>query len=254
MYLLIATCALAMVVLIGVTLNEIVKVYDTTNQANVNTIPSILELSKAQNYYQRLRLNVLRHVSVTTPAEKDKLAAQIQDRKKIVEESLTHYQDLVSSDQDQALLSAEKEMLNRYFVQMTAVLRLSEVSAPEAPEALKQADKLAIEVADKLDEHMVYNQKTSLELAAHAASIKQSAVWQSSAIALLCLAAIVAFGMLITKRLRAQLGVEPGELSQIAHNLVEGNLNQKIKLAENDKSLPILLLVCNAHWTAWCNP
>ncbi|WP_052179122.1 methyl-accepting chemotaxis protein [Methylophilus sp. Q8] len=236
MYLLIATCALAMVVLIGVTLNEIVKVYDTTNQANVNTIPSILELSKAQNYYQRLRLNVLRHVSVTTPAEKDKLAAQIQDRKKIVEESLTHYQDLVSSDQDQALLSAEKEMLNRYFVQMTAVLRLSEVSAPEAPEALKQADKLAIEVADKLDEHMVYNQKTSLELAAHAASIKQSAVWQSSAIALLCLAAIVAFGMLITKRLRAQLGVEPGELSQIAHNLVEGNLNQKIKLAENDKS------------------
>jgi len=236
MYLLIATCALAMVVLIGVTLNQIVKVYDTTNEANVNTIPSILELSKAQNYYQRLRLNVLRHVSVTTPAEKEKLATQIQDRKAVVEESLTHYQDLVSSEQDQALLTAEKEMLTRYFAQMADVLRLSDIGAPEAPEALKQADKLALEVADKMDEHMLYNQKTSLTLATNAASIKQSAVWQSSAIALLCLAAIVAFGMLITKRLRAQLGVEPADLAQIAHNLVEGNLNQKIALATNDKS------------------
>jgi methyl-accepting chemotaxis protein len=77
MYLLIATCALAMVVLIGVTLNEIVKVYDTTNQANVNTIPSILELSKAQNYYQKLRLNVLpRLPKKTSWQHKFKIAKQ----------------------------------------------------------------------------------------------------------------------------------------------------------------------------------
>jgi methyl-accepting chemotaxis protein len=119
---------------------------------------------------------------------------------------------------------------------MAAVLRLSDVSAPEAPAALKDADKLAIEIADKLDEHMVYNQQSSLTMAAHAAEIKTHAVWQSVIIALICLSAIVAFGVLISKRLRAQLGIEPDELNQVARNLVEGNLNQKIKLSEGDKS------------------
>jgi methyl-accepting chemotaxis protein len=236
MYLLIATCALAMVILIGVTINEIVKVYDTTNQANVNIIPSILELAKAENYYQRLRLNVLRHVSATTPADKAKLALQIDERKKVVIEAMTNYEKLVTDSKDQAFLTTEQTMLNRYFEQMAAVLRLSDVSAPEAPAALKEADKLAIEIADKLDEHMVYNQQSSLTMAAHAAEIKTHAVWQSVIIALICLSAIVVFGVLISKRLRAQLGIEPDELNQVARNLVEGNLNQKIKLSEGDKT------------------
>jgi methyl-accepting chemotaxis protein len=236
MYLLIATCALAMAILIGVTLNEIVKVYDKTNQANVNIIPSILELSKAENYYQKLRLNVLRHVSATTTAEKDKLTSQIRDRKQVVEESLASYQKLVVGKEDQALLSAEQQMLSRYFEQMSTILRLSDAGAPEAAPALKEADKLAIEIADKLDEHMTYNQKLGLTLAAHAADIKKSAVWESVIISLLCLAAIVAIGLVITKRLRAQLGIEPDELNQVARNLVEGNLNQKIELPAGDKS------------------
>jgi methyl-accepting chemotaxis protein len=236
MYLLIATCALAMVVLIGVTVNEIVKVYDTTNQANVNIIPSILELSRAENFYQRLRLNVLRHVNADTPAEKEKLDGQIEDRKKVVQEAFANYQKVIVNSKDQAMFAAETALWERYLEQMTAVLRLSSAGAPETIAVLKSADKLALELADKLDEHMLYNQQLSLEQAAYAASIKTSAVWQSAIIALLCLIAIVAFGVMITKRLRAQLGVEPDELSQIARNLVEGNLNQKITLTANDKS------------------
>ncbi len=236
MYLLIATCALALVILIGVTLSEIIKVFETTNQANVNIIPSILELSKAENYYQRLRLNVLRHVNATTPAEKEKLSGQIQERKAVVDEALKKYEALIVDSQDRAMLNAEKIMLNQYFEQMANVIRLSDAGAPEAAITLKDADKLAIQIADKLDEHMVFNQNTGLAMAEHAASIKTSAVWQSAIIALLCLGAIITLGMMITKRLRAQLGVEPDELNQIARNLVEGNLNQKISLAANDKT------------------
>ena len=71
MYLLIASCAIALVILVGVALSQVVRVYEYTNQANVNGIPSIMELAKVENYYQKLRLNLLRHVSATTQEEKD---------------------------------------------------------------------------------------------------------------------------------------------------------------------------------------
>jgi methyl-accepting chemotaxis protein len=236
MYLLIASCAIAMVVLIGFTLTQVVKVYEYTNHANANSIPSILELSKAENYYQRLRLNLLRHVSATTPAEKAKLASQIQDRRKVVEEAMSNYKDLTSDSTDKEMFTQEQNMLAGYFDQMTRVLALSDAGSPEAASLLQAADKVAVELANKLDDHMVYNQKISKVHADNAAAIKQKALWQSAAIALLCLSVIVVTGILITKRLRAQLGMEPTELSVIARNFVEGNLNQKITLPETDKT------------------
>ncbi|HSI46226.1 MAG TPA: MCP four helix bundle domain-containing protein, partial [Methylophilus sp.] len=236
MYLLIASCAIAMVILIGFTLTQVVKVYEYTNQANANSIPSILELSKAENYYQRLRLNLLRHVSATTPAEKAKLAAQIHERRKVVEEAMNNYKDLTTDSTDKEMFTQEQSMLAGYFDQMTRVLALSDAGSPEAASLLQTADKVAIELANKLDDHMVYNQKTSLVHADNAAAIKDKALWQSAAIALLCLTVIVVTGVMITRRLRAQLGMEPSELSVIARNFVEGNLNQKITLPENDKT------------------
>ncbi|HSH86243.1 MAG TPA: methyl-accepting chemotaxis protein, partial [Methylophilus sp.] len=236
MYLLIASCAIAMVILIGFTLTQVVKVYEYTNQANANSIPSILALSKAENYYQRLRLNLLRHVSATTPAEKAKIASQIHERRKVVEEAMHTYQDLTSDSTDKEMFTQEQNMLAGYFDQMTRVLALSDAGSPEAAGLLVQADKVAVELANKLDDHMVYNQKISTVHADNAAAIKQKALWQSSAIALLCLSVIVVSGVLITKRLRAQLGMEPTELSVIARNFVEGNLNQKITLPETDKT------------------
>ncbi|MGQ3171014.1 MAG: MCP four helix bundle domain-containing protein, partial [Methylophilus sp.] len=236
MYLLIASCAIAMVILIGFTLTQVVKVYEYTNQANANSIPSILELSKAENFYQRLRLNLLRHVSATTPAEKAKLAAQIHDRRKVVEEAMSNYQSLTTDSTDKAMFTEEQAMLTAYFDQMTRVLALSDAGSPEAATLLQTADKVAIELANKLDDHMVYNQKISLEHAENAAAIKQTALWQSAAIALLCLTVIVVAGVLITRRLRAQLGMEPAELTVIARNFGEGNLNQKITLPEGDKT------------------
>jgi methyl-accepting chemotaxis protein len=236
MYLLIASCAVAMMILIGFTLSQVVKVYEFTNQANANSIPSILELSKAENYYQRLRLNLLRHVAATTPADKAKHAAQIQERRKVVEESLNNYKALTSDKTDKEMYTQEQSMLTSYFEQMTRVLALSDAGSPEAVGRLQEADKLAMDLVGKLDDHMAYNQKVSLEHSTNAAAIKQSALWQSAAIALFCLAGIVVFGYLITKRLRAQLGMEPAELSVIARNFVEGNLNQKIVLPETDKT------------------
>ena len=236
MYLLIASCAIALVILVGVALSQVVRVYEYTNQANVNGIPSIMELAKVENYYQKLRLNLLRHVSATTQEEKDSYAVQIQDRRKVVEEAFGQYKALSTNGRDNSLFAQEEKMLASYFDQMNHVLALSNENSPEAEEHLKEADKLAVLITAKLDEHMVYNQRSSLQNAANAAAIKQAAVWQFLGIAALCLGIIIAFGIWITKRLRAQLGIEPAELTVIARNFVEGNLNQKIVLPETDKS------------------
>ncbi|SDK87343.1 methyl-accepting chemotaxis protein, partial [Methylophilus rhizosphaerae] len=236
MYLLVAACAIAMIILIGIALSQVIRVYEYTNLANVNGIPSIMELAKAENYYQKLRLNLLRHVTATAQEEKDDYAGQIQNRRKVIEEALDNYKSLQMDEQDKTLLAAEQKMFASYFDQMNHVLALSNTNAPEAVGLLQEADKLAVMLTAKLDEHIVYNQRLSLQDAANAADIKQAVVWEFLGIAVLCLGIIIALGVWITKRLRAQLGVEPAELTVIARNFVEGNLTQKIVLPETDKS------------------
>ena len=86
-----------------------------------------------------------------------------------------------------------------------------------------------------LADHRAYNFELAKKYADEAAAIKKNATIMALIISLAVAAAVVLLGVFITRNLMKQLGAEPVDLAKIAKNFADGDLNQKINVAEGDK-------------------
>ena len=183
----------------GISFTKMDYVYNETNYANVNSIPSIDLLNDIMQNGYRLRLNLWEHISNTDPQEIDKVEKAILKVKETIDESLKTYEThLVTNSDDTNSLAQDKEALVKAYAIITAVMKLSqEGHKSEAATMLNKNRPSLLAFTKALDAHITQNIKASNQMATKAAKEKSNAnLWMISLIVII-VGLTLFFGILI---------------------------------------------------------
>ena len=233
---LILITALGFALLTAVFGYQLNNVFAKANYGNENSVPSITVLADIDVSFQRLRINAQRYVLASDAAEKIEIEKKQGLKVVDLDKLIVSYASLVSDDKDREFLAQDKALLSSYYQAMNTVFDASKKNDPQIKQLLKNADGIALKLTEVLGEHSAYNQEIGKIQADSAVEAKASAIYISIAVGILALLVAIATGVYTIRILRKQLGSEPAELAQVAGNFADGNLQQKIMLAENDKS------------------
>lgn len=236
-YALILAAAVGLFSLAGISYYQMNKVYDSTNYANVNAAPSVEVLDEALAQFEQLNSLIWQHMLNTDNTKMLAIEEKVAETHQKLTDTLKSYEQQLSNEKDKEMLDSDLASLAEYDQMGSQVLTQSlENKKNIARDTLLAGYKKIEKVQTALSDHRKYNFELGKQSAIEAANTKQNALILLMVFAAGMLAAIVALGLLIKRNLFSQLGIEPALLSDIAQNFVEGNLNQKIPLAESDKS------------------
>lgn len=230
----------AVIGLIGLTaLNHVQMghVFNQTNYANVNIVPSMVELDKIRYQFNTLRIRVANHTLLNAADDMANVDADIQTLKTELDQLAASYALLVADTVEKDLLAADLAGLDAYFVQMEPILVASRANDKPLAHALYIAIRTTAEVANhSISEHIDYKVKLGQNSANNALLGAGQADNISLLIGAIFLLLSSVIGYLITRNLKQQLGGEPAEVALIADNIAHGNLNSLIVLKLNDRS------------------
>ncbi|MDI1299720.1 methyl-accepting chemotaxis protein [Methylotenera sp.] len=238
MYMLILAAVLGMLSLAGIGLYKINKVFEITNYANVNTVPSVQLLDEALAHFEEMDGLIWQHMASTDNAKMVEIETKVATQHQALTDTLAKYEKtMVSDKEDGEMVAAERAALAVFDEMGGHVLTTSLANNKDDARAILLAGGDAISgVQQAITNHRKYKVKLGTDSAEKAASIKTGAVVQSLVIAGSVLLIIVFLGLYITRSLMKQLGNDPADLAFLAKNFADGNLTQKIIVAEGDKS------------------
>ncbi|TFW69593.1 methyl-accepting chemotaxis protein, partial [Methylotenera oryzisoli] len=212
-------------------------VYNDTNYANTNIVPSIIKLDEMRYKFNTLRIRVANHTLIKDEAKMAEVEEAIRKLQSELNEVTGSYADLVSDAQEKSLLGADVEDLKVYFTRMEPILEASRANQKELAHELYIAIRTPAEKAnDSIAAHMQYKVELGQKHAANALTVKQNSIKLSLGLGLLAVIASILFGVMLSRALRKQLGGEPNEVAKIANDIASGDLNGVIKVDSGDQS------------------
>jgi methyl-accepting chemotaxis protein len=217
--------------------NRMDVVYEKTNYANVNSIPSIVMLAKGAESFGRLRVRVYRHVLNTDPSKMTDIETQVKEAQDGVLSALKDYEGVVSDDKDKQLLADDQADLKKYLSGVDNTLNLSRDNKNElARDALTQNADQAEKTNATLKAHMTYNVDLAMKASEIAATTKIDATRMSTIIAAFILLATVLMGWFITRGISRPLNVA----LDVANNIAKGDLTTDIQVTSTDETGQLL--------------
>ena len=177
---LVVLVSVALFGLIVITILAIVKldgVYEETNYANVNSIPSILLIDEAVDHIATMRVVAYKYHVEDNPEQKKKNEERLLEAEKDLYVVFDKYEKLLSDDTDKKMLSDERAAAKEYIALLTEIMNLSKSGDEAGAKALllkKHKDTVA-KLNDVVEEHLLYNEKLANEQAKFAAEHKSSA-------------------------------------------------------------------------------
>lgn len=216
---------------IGIT--KLDTVYEETNYANVNSLPSIFILNDAMQNGYRLRLNLWEHITNDDAKEKEKREEAIAKVKESIEASFKQYETMLSDSKDTDLLAKDKEAFVKASEIIATVAKLSkENKTTEAAALLNKSRPLLLALTKSLDEHIQHNGTLAKTEAKHAEQEKKSADELMLFFALIVLCTCTIFGYLIRKNI-----IESVHLigNSIQHFVQTKKLNFRIIYTKNNE-------------------
>ena len=236
-YLLIVISALGLFTLAGIAYFQTERVFDYTNYANVNAAPSIEVLDETVADFEKLNSLIWQHMLNTDNSKMQVIEKQVAETHSKMMADLKKYDQYVINDEDRTLLKKVQSALSAYDGLGSNVLTLSLSNKKnEARDALLANQRVIEDVQNAIISHRTFNIRLAQNSAKTALEIKQNSILVMLVLSVIALVVVVGIGLLIKRSLFSQLGMEPADLSVIAKNFAEGNLNQKIELPANDKS------------------
>lgn len=155
---------------------KIKTVYEVTNFANVNSLPSIFILNDTLQNGYRLRLNLWEHISNDDAKEKIKREEAIAKVKETIEASLKKYETMLADDKDKALLQKNREALIKAYEVIDSVAKISrENKVAEASALLNKSRPILLAFTKAIDEHIHYNGDLAQQEAVKASKEKDRA-------------------------------------------------------------------------------
>ncbi|UOA09799.1 methyl-accepting chemotaxis protein [Methylobacter sp. S3L5C] len=237
MILLVFTGILGLVILSLFGQNKMDVVYEKTNYANVNSIPSIVMLAKGVESFGRLRVRVYRHVLNTDPSKMMDIETQVKEAQNGVLSALKDYEGVVSDDKDKQLLADDLADLKKYISGVDNTLNLSRDNKNDlARDALTQNADQAERTNATLNAHMTYNVDLAMKASNIAAATKVDATRMSTIIAAFILLATVLMGWFITRGISRPLNVA----LDVANNIAKGDLTTDIQVTSTDETGQLL--------------
>ncbi|MGZ5581461.1 MAG: HAMP domain-containing methyl-accepting chemotaxis protein [Methylobacter sp.] len=237
MLVLIGAALLGIVLLAGLSHQQMGKVYDAANYGNINSVPSLKTLSTALEEFGRIRVRAYRHVLNTDDKAMVEIENKLKDARMKLDKAFKDFEPLISDDKDREFLEADKKLRDEYFVSLEQILELSRNNKNEdARDLLTKAAPVAERLNEALDAHMQYNIDLGNKGADNAVAAKNDALTVSLIITLLTAGVVGSIGFAITRGFLRQLGGEPDDAANIADKIASGDLSSQIELKPGDNS------------------
>ena len=128
---LILSAAFGIILLAIVGLTQMSRVYETTNYANVNVVPSILTLDEAFSPMAAARTQLWQHITAADTAVMAGIEEKITANHRKIDEALKKYEGLLSDEKDKSLLAADRAALAAFDQLLERVYVLSRVNKME---------------------------------------------------------------------------------------------------------------------------
>jgi methyl-accepting chemotaxis protein len=235
--LLAGSALLGIAMLTGLSQQQMNKVYDGANYANVNIVPSIVLLDDLRKYFLRTRLGVNQHVMNTEEGKFAEIESRLKESRNATHETLKKYEALLVDDKDKNFLNEEKKLFEEYDAQLDNIFVESRANRKDkVRELFAKIIPAANKMAGVIDEHFQYNVDLGKKAADEAVATKNSALVMSLIIASLTLAVIGIIGFTVARVLLRQLGGEPDHAADIANKIAVGDLSSKIDLKPGDST------------------
>ncbi|HEX8963601.1 MAG TPA: methyl-accepting chemotaxis protein [Rhodocyclaceae bacterium] len=245
MLLLVFSALLGIATLAGVAMMEMGKVFETTNFANVNTVPALVYLDNARENFMHIRVRVLQHTMATSDEQMAQFDKGIAKNRDGFAKAMKDYEATIADDKDRQLWSDE----NKFWAEFLSVVDplLAESRAHRKDKASVLLEKLRSsgnQLGNAITAHFDYNTELGKKAAEDATAVKSKALLTAIVIAALTLFAVAGLGWYITRNLMRQLGGEPDQAAAIANKIAAGDLSSEFKLKEGDTDS---MMACMRH-------
>ncbi len=235
LYLLMGIAIAGLVMIAGLGIYQMGKVFEAANYGNVNTVPSIVTLDEAITQFGRLRVRLYRHVLNTDPTKMAEIEGKINEARAGVEQALKDYAGLISDEKDKGLLQTDEFAMKAYADAISQVLEVSRQNKTE--QALAQLTVNAVKAEElnaALQEHMAYNKELGKKGEQEAKAIHDAAFKLAVALSALSVIAIAILGVLIVRNLLRQLGGEPAYVAEVVGKVAAGDLTIEVHTRPGD--------------------
>jgi len=232
--LLISSAVVGLIIVAGIGIFQIGRVYTAANFANENTVPALTALDKVSAYLGRARLRIIRHVYTSDAGELAKGEQAIEDAENQVRAGLKSYEPTIVDADDKRRFDNVSSLFTEFLAIQATILDHTRASRKDqAVENLLKQDVVARKLIEALDEYITYNIDLGKKAAADAEATKHSATIASLATVLVTILAAIWLGLFILRVLMRQLGGEPAYAADIARKMARGEMTN-IQLAPGD--------------------
>ncbi len=175
-----------------ISIQKMDTVYQETNTANVNSIPSILIMANIQKDFFRMRLSIWEHLSYTELAAMQTVEKKYKEYKAGFENHIKEYEKLLSDEHDRELYKQEMQLFSEYTTFAERIFSLSYANKnEEARDYITQHGEVSSNLSKIIDEHMLYNKKLAEKDANLAEKEKSSATTIMIALSLAIAIAVI---------------------------------------------------------------
>ncbi len=237
MLLLVLSAVLGILMLSGISLYQMNKVYDSANFANVNTVPSLTTLGELRAGFNRVRINLMRHILNVDANRMSEIEKDIAANRLAVFDAIKKYESTIADDKDRGYLEQTKALYGEFDREVEPVLvesRKGESNIQAARIQMAKSNDLFERTAKHITDHFEYNVQLGKKASDDAVAAKSSALLVAMVISLLTLAAVAGIGYFITRNLMRQLGGEPDAAADVANKIAAGDLSSRIELKAGD--------------------
>jgi methyl-accepting chemotaxis protein len=214
--------------------HEAGRVFDGANYANINTVPSFIDLGNAQRAMLANRTLVWQHFSTSDPATLAGLERDMAANDAKLAQGLDSYEkNDLSNDEDRRLLEADRAAAADYQNLRDRVLALSRAGKKaEARDLAVGSATIVKKFTEGLEKHYQFNVDLAKKTAADASAVKSSAFLLSMLVgaATMVLMGIVAY--LIGRRIVRSVGA----CVTLADGIAKGDLTVQFPAAAEDET------------------
>ncbi len=231
---------LGILLLVAVGQNQIGKVYESANFANVNTVPSLVVIDEAFANLALLRTQLWQHLAVTDEGKRAEIELKINENRRKVDDAFKKYEQtgMIADDRDRAGLEASRAALIEWDGTRERAMALSrQGKSNEGRDLLLANQALAAKVWDAFMAHRQINVNAGLKAAEVAVAAKSAATTISLSVALATVLAVSLIGFFIARNITRPLG----EAVSAASRLADGDLTMKLSSESKDETGQLLV-------------
>lgn len=228
----------------GLAGSQMGRIFEYTNFANVNTIPSMTDLGVAQSHVGELGQGLWRHVALSDEVAMDSTAQELTRQVELARAALDKYEkdDMDESPEmyvkDKAQLDAERVALTEFVNVKDAVVALSRKGDKDQARVLLSANQGKLDnLTARFREHEKLNIAAAEAAAVDALGVKRNAFIYLALIAVIFLGLLSWVGVLTIRAV-----VRPLHYAvETAERIADGDLSTPVQTQSRDEAGQVLL-------------